>query len=83
LFPTDGYHALEAAFGGLNFRRRAFGYAGHRILRRPLPSALVSTSRTQRVGYTLYTAVAVLYMTFVVAVVVTAVPIFLRGAGVW
>jgi putative peptide zinc metalloprotease protein len=83
LFPTDGYHAIEAAFGGLNFRRRAFGYAGHRILRRPLSSALVSTSRTQRVGYTLYTAVAVLYMTFVVAVVVTAVPVFLHGAGVW
>jgi putative peptide zinc metalloprotease protein len=83
LFPTDGYHALEAAFGGLNFRRRAFGYAGHRILGRPLPSALVSARRTQRMGYAAYTAVAILYMAFVVAVVVTAVPILLRGVGIW
>jgi putative peptide zinc metalloprotease protein len=79
LFPTDGYHAVEAALGGLNYRRRAFGYALNRLFRRPLPTALVSVGGARRVGYVIYTTVALVYMTFVIAVVVTAVPMLLTG----
>ena len=81
LLPTDGYHALEAGLGALNFRRRAFDYTTHRLFGRPLPPALTAVRRSRRVGYVIYSAVAVLYVTFIVAVVVTALPILLTGGG--
>ena len=46
LLPTDGYHALEAGLGALNFRRRAFDYTTHRLFGRPLPSALAVVRRS-------------------------------------
>ncbi len=81
LLPTDGYHAFEAGVGSLNFRRRAFAYTGHRLFRRPLPAALTSVRPSRRAGYLAYSVVAVLYVSFIVAVVVTALPILLTGGG--
>jgi putative peptide zinc metalloprotease protein len=81
LMPTDGYHAFEAGLGTLNFRRRAFTYTGHRLLRRPLPTTIGPLRRSRRIAYLAYSAVAVLYLSFIVAVVVTALPILLTGGG--
>jgi putative peptide zinc metalloprotease protein len=78
LMPTDGYHAFEAGLGTFNFRRRAFAYTGQFLLRR---KALGSVRASSRVAYVAYSVVAVLYVSFIVAVVVTALPILLTGGG--
>jgi putative peptide zinc metalloprotease protein len=70
LLPTDGYHALEAGLGGLNYRRRAFAYAGHRLFGRPLPAALGSPPRSRRITYLTYAILAALYLVVIVAMVV-------------
>lgn len=66
LLPTDGYHAAEAALGGLNARQRATSYLRHRLLRRPLPSTLDGVSGPRAVGYVLLAATGVAYPAFIV-----------------
>jgi putative peptide zinc metalloprotease protein len=81
LLPTDGYHAVEAGLGTLNFRRRAFAYTAHLLVRRPLPATLRSVRRTRGLAYVTYSLAAALYVAFIFAVVVTALPILLTGGG--
>lgn len=61
LLPTDGYHAIEAALGWCNVRRRAFTTLLCAVTRRPLPSALARQSRTTSAGYLAYAVVASLF----------------------
>lgn len=69
LFPSDGYHALEAGFGAINMRSRALTYVLHRVSRRSLPSYLTGASRRARTGYVLYVVLSVGY-TLLIAVMV-------------
>jgi len=52
LLPTDGYHALQAATGELNLRRRAWshlrGWAGSHSIRRRPTTETIRPSRTRR-----------------------------------
>ncbi|MDH2392161.1 hypothetical protein QCN29_25940 [Streptomyces sp. HNM0663] len=61
LLPTDGYHALEAAFGAVNLRSRALTALRCRILRQAPPSWLAARSRSQRVRYQLFGLVCLVY----------------------
>ncbi|MER5639338.1 PqqD family peptide modification chaperone [Kitasatospora sp. NPDC002227] len=60
LFPTDGYHAIEAAVGAINMRGRALAFVLHRLARKPLPLYLRSLSRRARAGYLVYITVSLL-----------------------
>jgi putative peptide zinc metalloprotease protein len=80
LLPTDGYHALEAGLGGLNYRRRAFAYAGHRLFGRPLPAALGTMRRSRRAAYLTYSILAAAYVA-VIAAVVAIMAVFLISAA--
>jgi len=70
LFPSDGYHAIEAAVGSINMRSRALTYALHKVSRRALPLYLRSVSRRVRVGYVVYVALSVGYTLLVAAILV-------------
>ncbi|MFH8386560.1 PqqD family peptide modification chaperone [Kitasatospora sp. NPDC018058] len=61
LFPSDGYHAVEAALGAINMRGRALTYVLHRVTRKPLPLYLRSIPGRVRAGYVCYFAVSLLY----------------------
>ncbi|MGW3041155.1 PqqD family peptide modification chaperone [Kitasatospora sp. NPDC001159] len=61
LFPSDGYHAVEAALGAINMRGRALTYVLHRLTRKPLPLYLRSISGRARAGYVCYFAISLLY----------------------
>ncbi|WP_329314140.1 hypothetical protein OG723_20820 [Streptomyces sp. NBC_01278] len=61
LFPSDGYHALEAALGSINMRGRALTYVLHRVTRKPLPLYLRSVPGRVRAGYVCYFALSLLY----------------------
>lgn len=62
LFRSDGYHAIEAAFGALNMRARAFTIVTNAILRRPQPAHIRATKRTHRVGLVAYAGGSVVYL---------------------
>ena len=68
LFPSDGYHAVEAAVGSINMRSRALTFALHEVSRRPLPLYLRNVSRRIRVGYVVYVVVSVGYTLLVAAI---------------
>lgn len=51
MLPTDGYHALEAAVGGLNARARGFAFLRALVTRRPLPSHLAPIKPVRAIGY--------------------------------
>lgn len=61
LFPSDGYHALEAALGSINMRGRALTYVLRTITRLPQPSYLTALSGRTKLGYVAYVAVSSLY----------------------
>lgn len=65
LLPTDGYKSLEAAFGQINLRNRAFTYLYHRLTGKPLPSSLAYLKPGQARFYLIYGAVSGLYIAFV------------------
>ncbi len=66
LMPSDGYHALEAFLGGVNFRRRAFVLFLHRITLRRLPAHLRDLSRDQQIIYFVYGVIMVVYVSIVI-----------------
>lgn len=66
LLPTDGYHAIEAASGTLNFRGRALSLLAHRARRRPLPSHLRALSTRSQCGYLAFAVVAGTYSVMLV-----------------
>ncbi|WP_338676494.1 hypothetical protein V1460_28600 [Streptomyces sp. SCSIO 30461] len=61
LLPTDGYHALEAAFGAVNLRSRALTALRCQVLRQAPPSWLAARSRSQRVRYQLFGLICLVY----------------------
>lgn len=54
LFPTDGYHAMEAAVGEINFRRRAGAYLWAIVRGKPAPFGLGNLPLRTRLLYPLY-----------------------------
>jgi len=67
LFRSDGYHALEAAFGALNMRARAFRIVIDGVCRRSQPGYIRAMSRRARVGLAVYAGGSVVYLTVVLA----------------
>ncbi|GAB1641471.1 PqqD family peptide modification chaperone [Krasilnikovia sp. MM14-A1259] len=61
LLPSDGYHALESAFGAINLRGRAFSYLAHLVSRSELPSYLRILGRVRRFGYLAFGVVCLSY----------------------
>jgi putative peptide zinc metalloprotease protein len=70
LFPSDGYHALEAALGGINMRSRAVSYLGHLVARTPEPPHLAGQPRRVRAGYLAYLFTSSAYVVLVLGLVV-------------
>lgn len=54
LVPSDGYHALCAMTGAVNYRGKALSYLTHRLLRLPLGEAQAASSAGQARGYLCY-----------------------------
>lgn len=67
MLPTDGQQAFENWSGQLNLRNRSLTFMLHRVLRRPLPTALVFTSQRQRAFYWSYGVVCALYAALLLA----------------
>lgn len=67
LLPTDGWSALEALAGGLNFRQRAMGYLLHRVTGVEMPSSLRGVSRGQAAAYLGF---AILFLCYVALLLV-------------
>jgi putative peptide zinc metalloprotease protein len=61
LMPGDGYHVLEAWFGALNFRRRAFSLLFRRLSFRELPPNLQGLDAGQQFGHLAYAVAALAY----------------------
>ena len=81
LLPTDGYHAIEAASGELNFRARAFTYVGHRLLFLAMPSALAAVGRGRRAVYTGYAILGGLCTLSLVAMVLLMARTMMPSVG--
>jgi putative peptide zinc metalloprotease protein len=64
LFPTDAYHAIEAACGELNFRRRAFSVLRHRLLCRELPSSLRGLTAARQLFCCAYALLSTVFAVF-------------------
>lgn len=62
LLPTDGYHVLEAKFGGLNFRRRAFTLLFRMITGKDVPPQLRTLTAHKKLFHLSYAVVASLYI---------------------
>ncbi len=73
LMPSDGYHALEAFLGGVNFRRRAFVLFLHRVTLRKIPAYLRDLSQRQQIIYFVYGVIMVAYVSTVVLFVIWTV----------
>jgi putative peptide zinc metalloprotease protein len=69
LFPSDGYHALEASLGSINMRGRALTYVLHKVSRTAIPLYLQGISRRTRVGYMVYAVISLLYTALVILAV--------------
>ncbi|WP_370948444.1 hypothetical protein AB5J62_12880 [Amycolatopsis sp. cg5] len=65
MLPTDGQQVLENALGKLNLRSRAMTYVLHRVLRKPLPSALHRVGRGDRTLFWGYGIACLAYMLLV------------------
>jgi putative peptide zinc metalloprotease protein len=70
LLPTDGYHAIEALWGGLNFQRRAFSLLLRLATFRPLPPHLGSLGRGERRTHLVYAVMSLTYVALFVGTVV-------------
>ncbi|WP_447644594.1 hypothetical protein [Nocardioides zeae] len=73
LLPSDGYSALEAATGQVDFRGRAFGLVGAVVRRRPLPVHLATTGAGRRLVYVGYAAVSAAYVALAAVLLVAGV----------
>lgn len=62
LMPSDGYHALEALFGELNFRHRAFRLLFSLLTLRKLPAQLSRLTWRQKALYLGYGLLACAYV---------------------
>lgn len=62
LLPTDGFHAIEAASGELNLRRRAFEFFVAIATFSELPASLINISRSRKTFYFIYGLINVLYI---------------------
>jgi putative peptide zinc metalloprotease protein len=62
LFRSDGYHAIEAAFGALNMRARSFTILTNAVLRRPQPAHVRAMTRARRIGLVSYALGSVTYL---------------------
>lgn len=74
LMPSDGYHALEALFGELNFRHRAFRLLFSLMTLRKLPAQLSPLTWSQKIlylGYGLLTCAYVSLLAFFMFKLVT------------
>lgn len=60
--PSDGYHALEALFGELNFRHRAFRLLFSLVTFRRLPAQLSQLTWRQKALYVGYALLACAYV---------------------
>jgi putative peptide zinc metalloprotease protein len=70
LLPTDGYHALEAGFGAVNLRARAFTALRCLVLRRPVPSWLAARGRGRRTTYHVFGVICLAYAALIAALTV-------------
>ncbi|MDV5146360.1 PqqD family peptide modification chaperone [Streptomyces sp. SBC-4] len=61
MLPSDGYAALEAGFGLVDARGRAFTLLKHRLLRRPLPGFLERMPARSRRLHVTYGVVCCVY----------------------
>ncbi len=73
LMPSDGYHALEAAFGELNFRQRTFFLLWHCITLRPLPAYLRDIAPRQKWFYLCYALLMLGYILMLATLLLTLV----------
>lgn len=73
LLPGDGYHALEAAFKELNFRRRALTFFLRRLTGQEMPPQLDRLAVRQRTFYTLYALIVFAYLAFTLFLTSSAV----------
>lgn len=80
LFPSDGYHALEAALGSINMRGRALTYVLRAITRSPQPSYLTVISGRAKVGYVTYVVLSSLYTALILAFMVINIVLVLSRA---
>ena len=62
LMPSDGYHALEAGFGALNFRQRAFSLLFRSVTGRELPPHLRALTARQQTLHMIYAVVSSIYL---------------------
>ena len=81
LMPSDGYHAVEAGFGELNFRRRSFTLLFKLILRQRLEDYLATLSQRQRVLRVCYAVFSLIYIALLFGGVVSLVFKLLSGAN--
>lgn len=54
LVPSDGYHAISALTGTVNFRGKALNYLTHKLLRVPLSESQLTVSRKTSRAYIWY-----------------------------
>jgi putative peptide zinc metalloprotease protein len=73
LLPSDGYSALEAASGQVDYRGRAFGLVGSVLARRPRPSYLRGLPTRRAAGYTAYAVGSAGYVLLVAAMLVLGI----------
>ncbi len=81
LMPSDGYHAIEAGFGELNFRRRSFTLLFKLLLRQRLEDYLATLSQKQRVLRVCYALFSLIYIALLFGGVVSLVFKLLSGAN--
>lgn len=72
LLPSDGYVALEAAFGLVDPRGRAFTMLTHAVRRKPLPPHLATLTRGARRALLGYGLACAAYLAMIVYFAVTA-----------
>ena len=65
--PSDGYHAVEALAGELNFRGRAFSVLLHRLRVRSLPPYLREMSKRKQWFCCAYSLASAVYLALLVA----------------
>lgn len=66
LVPSDGYHALCAMTGAVNFRGKALSYLTYRLLRLPLTETQRSITDKQARGYVWYALGCLLFLALLI-----------------
>ncbi|MBD2760639.1 PqqD family peptide modification chaperone [Yimella sp. cx-573] len=70
MLPSDGYSAIEAGFGLIDPRGRAFSLIKHSLFGRPLPSYLVSMPAAKRRAHMIYGVICIVYTVLLAYVVI-------------